>query len=190
MNTSNSGKSGRRRSKALLTSVAIGIAGSIVVVPLTYLQIFATLSHCYVVALTLGLWVVPCLLPLAVVRQPGASLIACGAIGVISATTTPFGLSAIFALLVEGLIIEIPFIVTLYRKWTVLQYCLAGALLGCFMGFMVPFSLGVANVDLSLQLGCVGIALVSTLTGTGLCLSISARIRRTGVLDASVETGG
>lgn len=175
-------KSREKVSKALLTSVAIGVAGSFVVVPLTYLQMVATLSHSYVVALTLGLWVIPCLLPLAMVNRPGASLIACGAIGIISAATTPFGLSAIPALLVEGVIVEIPFAVTLYRKWTALQYYLAGAILGGFMGSMVPFTLGITGTDLALQLGCMGIAIVSALVGTWLCRLVSAKIRRTGVL--------
>ena len=87
--------------QALLVSVAVGVAGSIVIVPLTYLQIFATLAHTYLVALTLGLWVIPCLLPLVLVRRPGSALLACGAIGVISAVTTPSGLVAIPALLLK-----------------------------------------------------------------------------------------
>lgn len=184
--TVNSSEETRKRasktSKALLTSVAIGIAGSIVVVPLTYLQMVATLSSSYVVALTLGLWVIPCLLPLAMVRQPGASLIACCAIGVISAVTTPFGLSAIPALVFEGIIVELPFAVTLYRKWSVIQYYAAGAILGGFMGFMVPFALGIATVDLALQIGCMLIAIAAALVGTWLCRLVGARIRRTGVL--------
>ena len=126
--------------QALLVSVAVGVAGSIVIVPLTYLQIFATLAHTYLVALTLGLWVIPCLLPLVLVRRPGSALLACGAIGVISAVTTPFGLAAIPALLFEGLIVEIPFLVTLYRSWRTVQYYVAGGILGAFMGFMVSES--------------------------------------------------
>lgn len=173
----------RRLTKSLLISVAIGVAGSIVVVPLTYLQMVATLSHSYVVALTLGLWVIPCLLPLTIVKRPGASLIACGAIGVISATTTPYGLAAIPALLLEGVIVEIPFMVTLYRKWTTVQYYLSGMILGGFMGFMAPYTLGITTTDLTLQFGCMGIALASSLAGTWLCRVISSKIQRIGVID-------
>ena len=56
-------------SRALLASVAIGVAGSFIIVPLTYLQMVATLAHSYAVAATLGLWVIPCLLPLILVKR-------------------------------------------------------------------------------------------------------------------------
>lgn len=170
--------------RALLVSVAIGVAGSVLVVPLTYLQLVATLSHVYLVALTLGLWVVPCLLPLALVKKPASAIVACCAIGVISALTTPFGFSAVLALLVEGVIVEIPFAVTLYRSWRVPQYFVAAGLLGAFMGFCVPASLGVADAGLTLQLGCMAIAVISSIAGAALCLAISARVRKTGVLGA------
>ncbi|WP_165218238.1 ECF transporter S component [Schaalia sp. ZJ1691] len=169
--------------QALLVSVAVGVAGSIVVVPLTYLQIAATLAHSYLVALTLGLWVIPCLLPLLLVKRPGAALLACGAIGVISAVATPFGLSAIPALLFEGLIVEIPFLVTLYRSWRTIQYYIAGGLLGAFMGFMVPYSTGVKAPSMMLPIVCMLIALVSAMAGTWLCFLIRTKVGRTGVLD-------
>lgn len=171
-------------SRALLISVAIGVAGSVLIVPLTYLQLVATLSHVYLVALTLGLWVVPCLLPLALVKKPASAVVACCAIGVISALTTPFGFSAVLALLVEGIIVEIPFAVTLYRSWRVPQYFVAAGLLGAFMGFCVPASLGVADAGLALQLGCMAIATISSMAGAALCLAISSRVRKTGVLGA------
>ena len=170
--------------RSLLISVAIGVAGSVLVVPLTYLQLVATLSHVYLVALTLGLWVVPCLLPLALVKKPASAIVACCAIGVISALTTPFGFSAVLALLVEGVIVEIPFAVTLYRSWRTPQYFVAAGLLGAFMGFCVPASLGVADAGLTLQLGCMAIAVISSMAGAALCLAISARVRKTGVLGA------
>lgn len=170
-------------SKAMLVSVAIGIAGSLIVVPLTYLQMVATLAHSYVVALTLGLWVIPCLLPQVMVKRPGASLVACGAIGVISAAATPFGMAAIPALLLEGFIIELPFLVTLYRKWSTVQCYLASVLLGGFMGFMVPITLGIVGSDFALQMGCMAISVASSLGGTWLALRIGKKIRRAGVLD-------
>ena len=80
---------------ALLAYAAIGVAGSLIVVPLTYLQVFAGIAHVYLVAATLGLWFLQCVVPLIVVRKPGASLIACLAMGVVSAATTPFGVAAI-----------------------------------------------------------------------------------------------
>ncbi len=168
--------------QALLVSVAVGVAGSIVIVPLTYLQIFATLAHTYLVALTLGLWVIPCLLPLVLVRRPGSALLACGAIGVISAVTTPFGLAAIPALLFEGLIVEIPFLVTLYRSWRTVQYYVAGGILGAFMGFMVPASIGIKTPGITLPIICMLIALVSALAGTWLCFLLGSKVRLTGVL--------
>lgn len=174
-------------SRALLASVAIGVAGSFIIVPLTYLQMVATLAHSYAVAATLGLWVIPCLLPLILVKRGGSAIIACAAIGVISAVTTPFGMSAIPALLFEGLIVEIPFLVTLYRKWSTLQYFVSSVLLGGLMGYMVPTTLGISESGLGLPLSCMAISTVSSLAGTWLSLFIAKKIQHRGVLIISSE---
>ena len=86
---------GRPSTRDMLVAAAIGVAGSLIIVPLTYLQVFAGIAHVYLVAATLGLWFLQCVVPLIVVRKPGASLIACLAMGVVSAATTEIYTSAI-----------------------------------------------------------------------------------------------
>ena len=134
---------GRPSTRDMLVAAAIGVAGSLIIVPLTYLQVFAGIAHVYLVAATLGLWFLPCVVPFIVVRKPGASLIACLAMGVVSAATTPFGVAAIGALIMEGLLIELPFMVTLYRRWTRPQFVASAMLFSALMGTMAPRAVGV-----------------------------------------------
>lgn len=172
---------GRPSTRDMLVAAAIGVAGSLVVVPLTYLQVFAGIAHVYLVAATLGLWFLQCVVPLIVVRKPGASLIACLAMGVVSAATTPFGVAAIGALIMEGLLIELPFMVTLYRWWTRTQFVASAMLFSALMGTMAPRAVGVDSPTTPMSLISFAVALASSLVFLVLGFAVAKGLRSRGV---------
>lgn len=172
---------GRPSTRDMLVAAAIGVAGSLIVVPLTYLQVFAGIAHVYLVAATLGLWFLPCVVPLIVVRKPGASLIACLAMGVVSAATTPFGVAAIGALIMEGLLIELPFMITLYRRWTRPQFVASAILFSALMGTMAPRAVGVDSPTTPMTLISFAVALASSLVFLVLGFAVAKGLRSRGV---------
>lgn len=166
----------------LVIAVAIGIVGSIIVVGLIYFQAFASIAHIYLVSLSLGLWLVPCIMPLLIIRKPGASIIACLAMGVISALTSPFGYLAIFSLVIEGIIIELPFLVALYRKWHNYQFVISAILLSIMMGALAPGAVGVEAPSPMMYLLSVIIAMFSSLVCLFFCMRLARKLRDSGVL--------
>ncbi|MDR2377903.1 MAG: ECF transporter S component [Bifidobacteriaceae bacterium] len=182
--------SNRKARRGLSTSTlmmagAIGVAGSILVVPLTYLQISAGLAFVQLVAATLGAWMFPCIFPLVFLRKPGVSIVACLTIGVVSSFTTPFGPSAILALLVEGFILELPFMLSLYRRWNSWLFVVSALLLGAFMGYFVASSMGVKNASAWLLLTNVAISEVSCLVFLALAWQAAKLLRRAGLGEPS-----
>lgn len=173
---------GAQRLRRLVTAVCLGIAGCIVVIPVTYLQSGAGAIHVYLVSATLGLWALACVLPMLVARTPGASLIACLAMGVGCAVATPFGASAIPALLLEGLVVELPFAVLLYRRYTIPQFVVASVLLGLLLGWPPPSAVGVVDPSVGVHLISAIIAVVCALVFLALGVAVERKLVATGVV--------
>lgn len=171
----------RPTTRDLLVAAAIGVAGSLIVVPLTYLQVIAGIAHVYLVAATLGLWFLPCVVPLIVVRKPGASLIACLTMGVVSAVTTPFGIAAIGALVLEGVLVELPFLVVLYRRWSRLQFIGSALCFSALMGTMTPRAVGVESATTAMTLNCFAIVFLSSLVFLVLGFVMAKKLRARGI---------
>jgi energy-coupling factor transport system substrate-specific component len=164
-----------------MTAAAIGVAGSVLVVPLTYLQLAAGLANVALVAATLGIWMLPCLFPLIFLQRPGVTMLACLTIGVVSALTTPFGPSAIAALALEGALLEAPFLLTRYRRWDWWLYALAAGLLGAFMGYFSTRALGVAHAPAGLVALTVAVGVASCWICLIPALRLARALRRAGL---------
>jgi energy-coupling factor transport system substrate-specific component len=165
----------------LMTAAAIGIAGCVVVVPLSYLQVAAGLADVALVAATLGAWMLPCLFPLVFVRRPGATVVACLTIGVVSAVTTPFGPAAIGALLLEGILLEAPFLATRYRRWDWWLFAVSAVVFGAFMGYFTTTAVGVQGASAGLVAATMAVAVASCLAFLAVCLWLARALRRTGL---------
>lgn len=153
----------RPSTRDILVAVAIDIAGSLIIVPLTYLRMFASIARVYPVAATLGLWFLQYVVPLIVVRKPGASPITYLAMGIVSAAITPFGVAAIRALIMKGLLIELLSMVTPYRRWTRLQFIASMMASFALMGAVVPRVVGIDSPTTPTILISSTVALVSSL---------------------------
>lgn len=118
----------------LMMVASLSVVGLIILIPLNYIAPagVASQSAVWLGVSLLGLWVIPYLLPLAVVRRPGASLLAALIIGVVSVFTTPTGPAAIVGNVIGGLLVEFPMALMLYRKWTWWAYLISAAFFGAF----------------------------------------------------------
>lgn len=171
----------RNATREYLVAAAIGVAGSVIIVPLIYLQVGLSLLHFYLVAAVLGFWVLPFALASLLVRRPGATLVAALTIGFISALTSPFGASALGALALEGVLFELPFVVLLYRRWSAWQYVISVILLCSFLGWFVPQAVGSSDQSVLASAICASIA-----TAMGLVLLLVTYRLHTKVLAAGV----
>ena len=179
------GHKSRPTPRDLLMAVAIGIAGSVVTVSVSYLQLAASAVHVYLVAATLGLWALICVLPLLIVRVPGASVVACLAMGIVCAVTTPFGPAAIGTLLLEGIIVELPFLVTRYRQWSAGLFTLSSVIVAAFLGWLAPQAVGVQDPSVGMCLICAVIAAVGSVVFLAGGFWLDRRLVAAGVVERS-----
>lgn len=166
----------------LMTVAALSVVGAIIDIPLTWMSMTATAASANVVYLAafMGLWVIPYALPIAVVRRPGAALVAGFILGLIAMVTTPAGPSAIVGSLIGGIFMELGYIVFLYRRMDERPLFLASAIFGAINGLM--YALGAAGGDLSGGiLLTVSVSVVSALLGAVIVMFVTRALRQAGV---------
>lgn len=166
----------------LMTVAALAVVGLIVLIPLNYVSaaLAATPGGILAGCGLIGLWVVPYLLPAAVVRRPGAATLASLIIGIVSVFTTPMGPASLVGNLIGGLLIEIPLALLLYRHWTWWSHLFAAAVFGLVNGVMYVQMLTVA-VGVQLSAGFVVVAVASALAGGGATILLTRALHRAGV---------
>lgn len=190
MNTSTelreSGRSGLANSvlgtRNLMIIAALAVAGAIIVVPLTYLGLVLTVTPDGLIwsACLMGVWVIPYMLPLALLRRPGASYVAALIIGVISMFTTPQSYTAIFGNLIGAALIEIPLMVMLYRKWKWWAFSISGLVFSLFNGSLYAVVQQV-QVTAQEQFLIVLLSVISGQIGVFVTLLLARALHRAGI---------
>ncbi len=180
----------RRYSTRLLMSVAaVGAAGGVLVVALNYALLFwvppSTIAYS-IYAMTIPFWYLGPYIALALFRMPGVGLIA-AAIGGIVNFVTPYGLAQFGNAIVAGILLEVPFAIVGYRRWSDRYYWFAfplAALLQSTAYFLVCWFGGVilpAEFQPWLAIVTVVASLASAIAVTSLSLAVARRLRRAGV---------
>ena len=166
----------------LMTVAALSVVGMVLLIPLNYTSgpLAATPGGIVIGCAIMGLWVIPYLLPAAVVRRPGAATIAALIMGIISVFTTPAGPTAIVGNLIGGLFIEVPLAVMLYRFWTWWSLAIAAAVFGLLNGIMYLTSIA-AVAGFSVTPLVVPLATVSALAGAGITILLTRLLNRAGI---------
>lgn len=166
----------------LMTVAALSVVGLIILIPLNYVSVglMATPQMILIGSSLMGLWVIPYMLPISVVRRPGATVLAALIMGIISTFTTPAGAGAIIGNLIGGLFIEVPFAVMLYRKWTWWAHLISAGVFGTLNGLMYLTVLE-KGMNVTIGSGIVIAAIISALVGALIVLGLTRLLQRAGV---------
>ncbi len=166
----------------LMTVAALGVVGSLMVVPLTYLSVVVAVSPrgILIMCALMGAWIIPYLLPGVIVNRPGAFLIGGLIMGVVSAFLTPQGPGAIVGNLIGAALVGLPVAVLLYRRWTWWVYAVSGVVFGAFNSYLYGTALNIALTGGQTALGVV-LAVLSCWVGVAVCLLLKRALARTGV---------
>lgn len=163
----------------LLTCAAIGVAGGVLLAVGWWISSVLFVTVPFVSVGVAGLWMLPAVIALRLIQRPFAGLL----VGLISGLVlAPFyTVSAIATTLYWALFPELPFLVTLYRRWaTWLHY--AGAVVG---GLAYPI-LAAQSFDLwsmapGLVAAFIALCVVSCVAATALGIHIGNRLCAAGV---------
>ncbi|GAB3171007.1 hypothetical protein GCM10027059_38530 [Myceligenerans halotolerans] len=184
----------RYSTRLLLSTAAIGAAGGLLVVGLNYALVgLPPSSLTYAIyAATTPAWALGSFVAMALFRRPGIALLTSVFSGVIN-LASPFGVAQLVNFLVIGLLLELPFAVALYRRWSDRFFWIAfpvGALL-LSVGYLAP-TLAAGAIDPSEITGWLStllvVATVALALGlTALSLRTATSLRRAGIVGG---TGG
>lgn len=170
---------GRVTTAYLLTCAAIGVASAAVLAAGWWfsLVLFATVP--FVSVAIAGLWVLPAVIALRLIQRPFAGLL----VGLISGLVlAPFyTITAVATTLFWSAFPELPFLVTLYRRWSTWLHYAGGAAVGIAYPFLAAQSFDLWAMSPPLLIAFVVLCLVSCLVGTWLGILIADRLRRAGV---------
>ena len=166
----------------LMVVAALGVVGSILVVPLTYLSVVVAVNArgILIMCALMGAWFVPFLLPGVIVNKPGAFVISGLIMGVIATFLTPQGPVAILGNVIGACYVGAPVALFLYRKWTWWVYAASGVIFGGLNAATYSGGFQIAVTGRQKTLGIV-LALVSCWAGASVCLLLKRALARTGV---------
>ena len=149
----------------LMTVAALGVVGSILVVPLTYLSVVVAVNPrgILIMCALMGAWIIRGLV-----------------MGVISAFLTPQGPTAILGNIIGSCYVGAPVALLLYRKWAWWVYAISGVIFGGLNAAAYGWGFQIALTGHQTALGIV-LAIVSCWAGAGVCLLLKRALARTGV---------
>lgn len=163
----------------LLTCAAIGVASGIVLAVGWWvsLGLFATVPFASVAIA--GLWVMPAVIALRLLNRPFAGLL----VGVISGLVlAPFWtIQAVGTTLFWSLFPELPFLVTLYRRWSTWLHYAGGAAIGVAYPILAAQSFDLWSMSPPLVAVFIALCTISCLGGTWAGILIADRLRAAGV---------
>lgn len=167
--------------RILLTCAAIGVAAGILLLPI--FSFFSTAAIAVAplgYTALLGVWFFGGALIQSLTHRPGVALITSFIAGLVVAPFTPYGFSTIASTVTVGLIQELPFLATAYRKWPTWLFYVGNGVIGVLYAFPAQRLLAADAADW-VRLAIYPIAGASALLFTWLARTIAKRLERTGV---------
>lgn len=168
--------------RILLSCAAIGVAGGLVAGGSGYLALLLAAISPVFYGVTIGVHFLPSVVAFALLRRPGTALLAGLIAGLVGAAFAPHWLPRLIgtALLV-GALIELPFLVTRYRRWDAWLFYLAAAVAGIGIAAAVYFALGGEHFPLWMWGVALPLYAGSPALFTWLGRFIAARLEKAGV---------
>ncbi|QAY73637.1 acyl esterase [Agromyces protaetiae] len=133
----------RISTRVLLSSAAIGVGGGLIAGASGYLAAAFAVFGPLFYGLTVGSHFLPSVVSLALLKRPGTGILAGVIAGLVGAAFGPqwFWRYVGTGLLV-GVLLEIPFLITRYKRWDAWLWYASGAFAGAILGIGVFFALG------------------------------------------------
>ncbi|MFV0434985.1 MAG: ECF transporter S component [Leucobacter sp.] len=172
----------RRRytTRTILTAVALGAAVGVILIPINFAQAAVTTAAPILAVSIYGLWGMSSLIPLALLQRGGTGIIGGTAAGVVT-IISPYGVFSLIMMVLWGVFMELPFLVTWYRWWGWKMFLIAGVVTGVIGAWMTFTQLNLASVDPGLATAMFIVAAVSFTVCSLLSWLIARGLERSGI---------
>ena len=166
----------------LMTIAALVVCNCIIFIPINYVSVMTagTQRGVYLGVGLIGLWAVDFLLPVTIVRRPGAAIVAGLLYGLIGMVATPVGPAAIVGGFLGGAFVELPLLLTFYRFWDWRMFMACATCFGLLNSLLYVASMGaLIGSDMNALLVAIGVA--SGVVGGLLVLGATRLLNMAGV---------
>ncbi|WP_394552511.1 ECF transporter S component [Agromyces sp. MMS24-JH15] len=133
----------RTSTRILLSCAAIGVGGGIIAGASGYLAAAFALFGPLLYGLTIGSHFLPSVVGLSLLKRPGTGLLTGLIAGLVGAAFAPWWFWRYVGTgLLVGVLLELPFLVTRYRRWDPWLFYLSGVISGAVIGIAVFIAMG------------------------------------------------
>lgn len=184
-----------RRGKARITTKDILVAGMIAVVfafvqvGIIYAFIATTAAAGPLYARLLnGFWFMPGFMAMLVIRKPGIGFIALAIAGIVMTPLTPFGIVILFGTLIDGLLTELTFFLTRYKRYNLPVIVTGMSVLSLVYTLIEYGPSGYGGLSVPIQIGILASSAVGGALCGLLCKKLTDGLMRTGLLTGYSHT--
>ena len=139
------------------------------------------------ISLTFGVYAMSALLPIYIIRKPGAALVGSLIGAVLNILTgSPYGIHIIVAGLLQGLGAEVGFAIGKYEKYSIFNFLLSGIFITIFVTLRDYFVFGLNQLTPDLLIATIVIRLASAaVIGFVLCWVLGKALKKVGLMKQS-----
>lgn len=177
------------KTKDILVAGMIAVVFAIVQVGLTYMfMTTSALAGPVYARIFDGFWYMSGFMAMFIIRKPGIALVAQAIAGIIMIPMTPFGLMMLFGTLICGVLTELVFLITRYKRFTLPVYMIGMSSLSLIYALLEYGPSGYGGLAIPVQIGILSASAFSGAVCGWLCKRISGSLLQTGLLSGYTES--
>ena len=165
----------------LLTVAAIGVAGGLLLIPVNNYAATIAKGVPLLYAPVVGFWLLPVIVSMVLLRRPAAGVLAALFAGLVNVPTTPYGAQAVVTMVMIGVLVELPFAVTLYKRWGYWLFAGTVLVISALYGGVTWRSLDLASLATWAQVTFFALLIGSGQLAVFLGHLVARRVETTGV---------
>ncbi len=165
----------------LLTCAVLGVAGGLLLAPANWISTAVFAAFPYGAVAIAGLWLLPSVVALRLLQRPLAGLLTALIAGLVLIPFSGYGFGSVATNLWWAFFAEIPFLIVIYRFWSVWQHYAGAVLVSVVYPILAWASFDLGAASLPIQIGFFALTLASCVGATALGLLIARALKRAGV---------
>jgi energy-coupling factor transport system permease protein len=166
----------------MLSCAAIGVGGGLVAAGAGYLAGLVAVVLPALYGITVGSHFLPSVVALALLRRPGVAVITGVIAGLVATAFAPqWFLRYVGTGLLVGALIELPFLITRYRRWDAWLYYIAAGFAGLVLGAAVFVTFDAERFAVGVQILYLALFVLSPILFTWVGRLLATALARAGV---------
>jgi energy-coupling factor transport system substrate-specific component len=178
---SDAGRRLRFPTAILLTCAALGVAGAALLAPMNWFSTLLTGPLPFVGMALAGLWLLPSVIALRLLRRPLVGLLVALIAGLVLVPFSGYGFRSVLTNLWWAAFTELPFLFVLWRYWGTWMHYLGAVAVGIVYPISAWAWFDLGSMSLFAQIAFFAVTMASCVGATAFGILIADRLRKAGV---------